>query len=93
MSRPFPPTVVTANDLRTGSVVYLGARGRWTDDLARARVAASAEALDELERAAHAALRRDEVVSVYAMDVSVRDGVPRPNSVREAIRAAHAPTI
>ena len=48
MSRPFPPTVVTANDLRTGSVVYLGARGRWTDDLARARVAASAEALDEL---------------------------------------------
>jgi sulfite reductase (NADPH) hemoprotein beta-component len=87
------PKVVTANDLRTGVVVYLGNEGQWTVSLAEAEVAADAEALKRLEARALAAVQAREVTAVYAMDVALTDGRPQPVSVRERIRAAHAPTV
>lgn len=93
MTAAFAPTVVTANDLRTGRVVYLSQSARWAGSLERAAVADTPAALATLERIAHDAVRRAEVVAVYAMEVRVVDGQPRPSSARERIRAAYAPSI
>ena len=87
------PSVVTANDLRSGAVVYLTAGGRWVESLQEASVAEHAEALKTLEALALAAVERMEVTAVYAFDVRLVDGRPEPISVRERIRAAHAPTV
>lgn len=87
------PKVVTANELRTGVVVYLGCNRQWTVSLAEAEVAADAEALRRLEAIALAAVEAREVTAVYAMDVALADGRPEPVSVRERIRAAHAATV
>jgi Protein of unknown function (DUF2849) len=87
------PSIVTANNLRSGAVVYLGTSGRWVEDLSNACVASDADALKALETQAHAAVERTEVTAVYAMDVRVADGRIEPISVRERIRAAHAPTV
>ena len=87
------PSVVTANDLRSGAVVYLAPGGRWERELADAAIAADAAALKGLEESAATAVARNEVTAVYAMDVRIADGMPEPVSVREKIRAAHAPTV
>jgi Protein of unknown function (DUF2849) len=87
------PSVVTANHLRSGTVVYLTHDGKWVDTLGDARVANDASALTDLEALALAAVERNDVTAVYAFDVRVVDGQPQPISVRERIRAAHAPTV
>ena len=87
------PRVVTANELRSGAVVYLARNGQWVEDLGSAVVAAGAEDLKQLETVALAAVEKTAVTAVYAMDVHLADGRPEPISVREKIRAAHAPTV
>ena len=87
------PSVVTANDLRSGAVVYLGRNGRWVPELGDATVAADAAGLKHLEALALAAVEKTEVTAVYAMDVRLAGSRPEPVSVREKIRAAHAPTV
>ena len=87
------PSVVTANVLRSGAVVYLADDGQWVEQLAEATVAADAEGLKRLEAVALVAVEKTEVTAVYAMDVAVAQGRPEPVSVREAIRAARAPSI
>jgi hypothetical protein len=84
------PSVVTANHLRSGAVVYLTEGGRWADALDHASVASTPDELERLEALALAAVERNEVTSVYAFDVRVVGGRPEPQSVRERIRAAHA---
>ena len=46
------PSVVTANVLRTGAIVYLKDDGTWVGKLAEAAVAADAEARTVLEKLA-----------------------------------------
>ncbi len=87
------PSVVTANVLRSGAVVYLTRDGQWVEALHGAAVAADTDALKCLETLALAAVERTEVTAVYAMDVRVVTGRPEPISVRERIRAAHQPTV
>jgi len=87
------PSVVTANDLRSGAVVYLAPDGRWIEDIAAAAVAADADALQRFEDLARAAVIETAVTAVYAFDVKLVGGRPEPTSVRERIRAARAPTI
>jgi sulfite reductase (NADPH) hemoprotein beta-component len=86
-------SVVTANDLRSGAVIYLAPGGRWERELADAAIAQDAAGLKGLETIAADAVARNEVTAVYAMTVRVVEGRPEPVSVREKIRAAHAPTI
>ncbi len=85
--------VVTANELRSGAVVYLAQGGRWVAGIQDAAVAPDAESMKLLEALALAAVETTEVTAVYAMDVGLADGRPVPISVREKIRAAHAPSI
>lgn len=82
------PSVVTANDLRSGAVVYLAGDGRWVDALGKATPAVDAGELKHLETLALAAVERNEVTAVYAFDVRLVEGRPDPISVREKIRAA-----
>jgi Protein of unknown function (DUF2849) len=87
------PSIITANILRSGEVVYLARDATWTRDIAGAVVAADKLALAALEGTANRAVTNREVTAVYAMDVVLRAGAPQPVSVREMIRAAHRPTV
>jgi hypothetical protein len=87
------PDIVTANELETGAVVYLGASGRWVDRLADAEVARDADAKSRLEQIAAQSAARQEVTAVYTMPVAVEAGRPQPVSMRERIRAAGGPTV
>ena len=87
------PSVVTANLLGSGDVVYLAVGGRWARHLADAEVASSKPDLARLEGLAGQAAELRLVTAVYAMDVSVVAGRPTPLPVRERIRAAHGPTV
>jgi hypothetical protein len=87
------PSVITANRLTDGIVVYLAANGEWTEQIAKARVAATEEEVKALEAEAEQAVRERRVVAVYPMDVALKDGAVDPLSVRERIRAAHRTTL
>lgn len=87
------PSVVTANRLVDGIVVYLAPDGSWTEDLDRARIASTEDETKALEEAAAEDVKARKVVAVYPMEVAVKDGVVDPLSVREKIRAAHRTTL
>jgi hypothetical protein len=87
------PSVVTANRLTDGIVVYLAPDGGWTEQLANARVAETEEEVRGLEAEADEAVRQRKVVAAYAMDVALTDGAIDPLSVRERIRASHRTTL
>ena len=85
------PLVATANDLRTGRVVYRSPDGAWQRDITRAEIAADKEAIADLQQRAEA----DLVVRVadLALIPIIRDGAfVRPAILREIIRAT-GPTI
>lgn len=87
------PSIITANLLRTGDVVYLGPNNEWVRDIADAIIADGKEKTAELEAIAVKDIARQLVVEVYPMDVELVDGKPKARSVREVIRAAHGPTV
>jgi hypothetical protein len=87
------PSVVTANRLIDGIVVYLAKEGGWTEEIGHARVAETEDEVKALEEAAAKDVAARKVVAVYPMDVAVRDGTVDPLSVRERIRAAHRTTL
>ncbi len=87
------PSVVTANALGSGAVVYLSSDGKWIEALAGAAVAEDATQLKALEEQASRAVEEREVTGVYAMDVNMTEGQPAPVSVRERIRAAGGPSV
>ena len=87
------PSVVTANRLVDGIVVYLAPDGSWTEDLDRARIAETEDETKVLEEEAAKDVKARKVVSVYPMEVAVKGGAVDPLSVREKIRAAHRTTL
>jgi hypothetical protein len=87
------PSVVTANRLIDGIVVYLASEGGWTEEIGRARLAETEDEIKALEAEAATDVAARKIVAVYPMDVAVRDGAVDPLSVRERIRAAHRTTL
>jgi hypothetical protein len=87
------PSVVTANRLIDGIVVYLAADGSWTEDIAHARRAETEEKTKALEAVAAQAVKERKVVAVYPMDVTIDSHGVHALSVRERIRAAHRTTL
>ena len=87
------PSVVTANRLIDGIVVYLASDGSWTEEIGRARIAETENEVAALEAQAAEAVKARVVVAVYPMDVALHDGAVDPLSVRERIRAAHRTTL
>lgn len=84
--------VVTANRLFDGEVVWLGAGGRWVEDLGEAHLLETKEAEATALEEGAASAARQEVVDVYSIDVTVEEGVLIPVRFREQIRAA-GPTM
>jgi len=87
------PSVVTANRLRDGIVVYLASDGSWTEEIGRARIDDTEDDLAALQARAAEDVKARKVVAVYPMDVALHDGTVDPLSVRERIRAAHRTTL
>ena len=88
------PSVVTANRLNDGIVVYLAPKAEWTEDIEKAERAETDDEVKALEAIAQKAERDRIVISVYPMPVEVKDdGTIDPISVRERIRAAHRTTL
>jgi hypothetical protein len=87
------PSVITANRLTDGVVVYLASDGEWSEQIANARVADTDEETKALEAEAENAVRERRIVGAYPMPIALRDGAVDPLSVRERIRAAHRTTL
>lgn len=81
--------IITANRLSDGAVLYLGADGQWTTEIAAARRLSPEETETAL---AAARARREEVASAYLIDVS-NEGTPfGREALRETIRSL-GPTV
>ncbi|MFO0292550.1 MAG: DUF2849 domain-containing protein [Rhodospirillales bacterium] len=83
----FSPMVVTANELRSGRVVFRDAAGLWTDRVAGAAIAATPEEAGALLQAARADEAACRVVEPVLIDVDAGAAPPLPASLRERIRA------
>ncbi|WP_022704164.1 DUF2849 domain-containing protein [Pseudorhodobacter ferrugineus] len=83
MSRAFSPKVVTANDMRSGDVIYLTADDQWSPLHAQAEL---------IENEAHAQLRlldgqrAKNAVGAYLADARRGTNGPEPVHFREAFR-------
>jgi len=88
-----PAKVVTANDLRDGLVVFLAPDGGWSHDIAASRVLEDGADLDSALAYAKAQHDARIIVEPYPIDVTVTNGVPIPQRLREKIRADRGPTI
>jgi Protein of unknown function (DUF2849) len=84
------PSVVTANRLADGAVVYRTAEGTWTSDIDSAVVVSNAEAATAVLAAAKA--DGVQAVDVYVAPVKLDRGRILPANLREAIRL-RGPTI
>ncbi len=84
MSRTFKPSVITANALLEGDVVYLGLRD-WVRDLADAEVLTD-EAVADI-RMIEASAQSDRVVGVYLAEIDATGTTATPVHFREAFRA------
>jgi hypothetical protein len=93
MSKRAPlPSVLTANRLSDGVVVFLDAEGAWRENLAGARLARTPDEVRTLEeRGAHDAAR-NIVVEPYLIDVEENSGCILPVRYRERVRSG-GPTI
>lgn len=85
MTRQFAPSVLTANDLLEGDVIYLAPSGDWVRDLAQAGLFTdareAAEALDIAESL------QDQLVGAYLAPAEPGATGPEPGHFREAFRA------
>jgi hypothetical protein len=88
-----PAKVITANDLRDGLVVFLTPAGGWSHDIAESRVLEDGADLEGAVAYAKAQHDARIVVEPYPIDVTVTNGVPVPQRLREKIRADRGPTI
>ncbi len=82
-AKPFKPTAITANHLRTGAVLFRTEAG-WSERIAEAAVAGTPEAAELLLNQAKA----DPIaLDVVQIEVIQADGTVTPASLRERIRA------
>ncbi len=84
MSHAFKPSVITANALLEGDVVYLGAHD-WVRDLADAEILTD-EAVADI-RMIEASAQTGRVVGVYLAEIDATGSRPAPVHFREAFRA------
>ena len=84
------PSVITANRLGDGAVVYRTARHEWTTKIADAAIVSNATAATHLLTPAKA--DGNNAVDVYVAPVKLEDDRVLPGNLREQIRMA-GPTI
>ena len=84
--------VVTANDLRTGEVLYYSAAHTWTNRFYNAVIVEKDTAAEALLSQAQEDELKNLVVGVYAIDVTLENGKPSPVKFREQLRV-YGPSI
>ena len=84
MPKTFKPSVITANDLLLGDVVYLN-EGTWVRELADAEVLS--DEADADIRLLEAQAQVADVVGVYLIPVETAQGNIQTTHFREAFRA------
>lgn len=84
MPRSFQPSVITANDLLVGDVVYLSGDA-WVRSLDHAEVLT--DEADAAIRLLEASAEVADVVGVYLITVDTVQGTPQTTHFREAFRA------
>ncbi len=84
------PSVVTANRLGDGAVIYRTARNQWTTDLAAAAIVSNTNSASELLTSAKA--DGTGAVDVYVAPVKIEEDRVVPGNLRELIRM-RGPTI
>jgi hypothetical protein len=84
MAKAFKPSVVTANALLEGDVVYLQG-DTWVRNLRDAEI--FTDEADAVIRLLEASARVKEVVGVYLTPMDALDGVIKTTHFREAFRA------
>lgn len=80
--------MLTANRLIDGEAVWLARDHSWADAIEGGEIARDEATVERMERAARAALLKNEVVDVAVIDVTIVDDDIRPLRLRERIRAA-----
>ena len=78
-------SVMTANRLVDGEVVFLAARG-WVEEIGRATLAATEEQVKALDALGRQAMAVNEVVGAYLVEVVEEGGRIRPLKLREYLR-------
>ncbi|MFC3675101.1 DUF2849 domain-containing protein [Ferrovibrio xuzhouensis] len=81
------PQLVTANDLKTGDVVYLTQSAGWSRRIDDASIVPNAEAGAALLAVAEAQAKMNIVIAPYLIPVDTAVAPPRPVQFRERIRA------
>jgi hypothetical protein len=82
------PSVISANRLDDGAVVYLADDGHWADSLAAAKLFAAKPELTAGLEAARRAVESNLVLDPLAVEVAEVPTGWRPVSLRNIIRAA-----
>ncbi len=79
-------SVLTANNLLNGRVVWLDKTGQWRYSIAHAQIFPNHEMKEVL---AHQATKTslDEVIGVYGVQIKLSSLGPEPITIRERIRA------
>lgn len=85
-------TIITANRLENGTVVYLSSGGSWTEILHEARLLKNADDEERLMRIAGEDVTRLIIVDPYVMKARQEPGGLKTLSQREHIRAT-GPTV
>jgi hypothetical protein len=83
---------ITANRLRDGRVVFRTASGGWSLNVADSAIEPSEAVANSVIAAVNANANEQDVVEVYAVEMSLTGKTLRPAKLREAIRAL-GPTI
>jgi uncharacterized protein DUF2849 len=88
MSKTQPVSVLTANRLGDGIVVFLDFEGAWSESLEEAVVARSPDETKALEDRGAYDAARNLVVDPYLMEVREEAGRLTPTRTRERVRVA-----
>ena len=83
---------VTANDLRTGAVVFRRADGSWSEDVFGADIAVTPEDAETLLAGARVDHDACIVVEPVLIEITMTGNRPTPTRFRERIRAS-GPTV
>jgi hypothetical protein len=84
--------VITGNRLRDGAVVWRGAAGGWSRDIAAAAIHVTDGHLSESLGAARLDEASGRIIGVYEVEIETRDSRVLPARLRERIRA-DGPTV
>jgi hypothetical protein len=90
--RAFQPSILTANRLGDGAVVFLDFEGAWSESIAEALVAHSPDEVRALEDRGTYDSSHNLVVEPYLIEVQEAAGRIEPIRYRERVRAG-GPTI